>query len=71
MKIEKYTFYKQNKNDTIFWVDTPDTIGAFLFTFDKQKTYNLFADYPQNLTPEEKAVFDKENPDWANFFKSI
>ena len=36
-----------------FWVDNKDTIGEHLFTFDKVKIYNLFADYPHNLTPEE------------------
>ncbi len=28
----------------------------------------FFGDYPQNFTNEEKALFDKENPYWANFF---
>ena len=39
------------------------------FDFDKVKIYNLFADYPHNLTPEEKEIFDKENPYWCDFFK--
>ena len=46
-------FYKNHKSDVIFWVDNKDTIGEHLFTFDKVKIYNLFADYPHNLTPEE------------------
>lgn len=46
-------FYKNHKSDVIFWVDNKDTIGEHLFTFDKLKIYNLFADYPHNLTPEE------------------
>ncbi len=28
----------------------------------------MFADYPHKLTAEQKAVFDKENPHWADFF---
>ena len=62
-------WYKQEETDIIWWQDTPDRVGEFLFSFDKKKTYNLFADYPYNLTKEEKEIFDKENPYWAEFFK--
>ena len=62
-------FYKENSSDVIWWVDTSENDGVFLFSFDKKKIYNLFADYPHKLTPEQKAIFDKENPYWANFFK--
>jgi hypothetical protein len=61
-------FYRNNVNDVVWWVNNADTIGEHLFTFDKQKIYNLFADYPHNLTPSEKEMFDKENPEWAKFF---
>ena len=62
-------WYKQEEKDIIWWKDTPDMVGEFLFSFDKKKIYNLFADYPYNLTKEEKEIFDKENPYWAEFFK--
>lgn len=62
-------FYKENKNDKIYWVDNPEFIGEYLFSFDKKKIFNLFADYPYKLTKEQKEIFDKENPYWANFFK--
>lgn len=62
-------FYKQKEEDKIYWVDNVETIGEHLFTFDKKKIYNLFADYPQNLTQEEKEIFDKENPFWCDFFE--
>ena len=61
-------FYKKNKNDKIWWIDNIDTIGGFLFSFDKKKIFNLFADYPHNLTAEQKEIFDKENPYWKDFF---
>lgn len=61
-------FVKNNKGDVIFWLDNVESKGEFLFTFDKKKIYNLFADYPHNLTVDEKAIFDKENPYWRDFF---
>ena len=62
-------FYKNKETDTIWWVESLDTVGEFLFSFDKKKIFNLFADYPQNLTKEQKELFDKENPNWRDFFK--
>lgn len=62
-------FYKENETDQIWWVDTSDRDSEFLFSFDKKKVFNLFADYPHNLTPEQKEIFDKENPYWKDFFK--
>ena len=62
-------FYKNNPSDTVWWIDNLDEVGEFLFSFDKKKIYNLFLDYPQNLTIEEKKIFDKENPDWKHFFR--
>lgn len=67
-KNNQLEFFKNDKKDTIFWIDNLDNKGEFLFTFDKQKIYNMFADYPHNLTLEEKAIFDKENPYWRDFF---
>lgn len=69
MPNKEYTFYKENPDDKIWWVDTSDVDGVWLFSFDQKKVYNLFADYPHNLTKEEKAIFDDENPYWKDFFK--
>lgn len=62
-------FYKENKNDRIWWVDNIDEKGTHLFSFDKKKVFNLFSDYPYKLTKEEKEIFDAENPFWKDFFK--
>lgn len=62
-------FYKNNPTDKIWWIDNLDYVGEYLFSFDKVKIYNLFYDYPHNLTLEEKELFDKENPEWKEFFK--
>lgn len=61
-------FYKNKKTDIIWWVDNPDDIGIFEFSFDRAKIYNLFRDYPDAMTPEEVKIFDRENPFWAEFF---
>jgi hypothetical protein len=61
-------FYKENPSDKIWWVDDPTTKGDWLFSFDRETVFNMFEDYPWKLTPEQKAIFDKENPYWAEFF---
>jgi hypothetical protein len=63
------SFYKNEPNSKVYWVDNPDAIGVHEFSFDKKRVFNLFEDYPYALTPEEKAIFDKYEPYWADFFK--
>lgn len=67
--MEKVNFIKNNPDDMIWWVDNPENIGEWLFTFDKANVFNMFRDYPERLTKKQKEIFDKENPEWANFFK--
>ena len=62
-------FFKHEETDVIWWVENLDEKGQFLFTFDQKKIFNLFEDYPHNLTPEQKEIFNKENPYWKDFFK--
>lgn len=62
-------FVKNNKSDQIWWLDDPETKGEWVFSFDKETTFNMFRDYPYKLTKEQKEIFDKENPFWADFFK--
>ena len=61
-------WYKNNPKDKIWWKDTPDRVGEWIFSFDKSTEFNMFRDYPYKLSPEQKAIFDRENPDWAEFF---
>ena len=58
-------FYKNNPSDVIWWVENSDTVGEWLFSFDNETILNLFADYPDKLTSEQKEIFDKENPFWG------
>jgi hypothetical protein len=64
-----YNFYKEKSTNKVYWVDNPNVKGEFLFSFDRRTVFNLFADYPHKLTQEQKEIFDKENPYWAEFFK--
>lgn len=61
-------FYKKNKTDTILWIDNLETFGEHFFSFDKKHIYNLFQDYPHNMTDAEVEIFNSENPYWAEFF---
>lgn len=60
-------FYKNEETDQIWWVDN-DTVGIWEFTFDKKTIFQMFSDYPYKLTKEQKEIFDRENPFWAEFF---
>ena len=48
---------------------TVDAVGEWIFSFDKKQEFNLFADYPHNLTAEQVQIFDKENPEGVEFFE--
>lgn len=37
------------------------------FTFDKEHFFNL-KEYPKCLTKEQKEIFDRENPEYAEFY---
>ena len=59
----------KSDNKIVKWIKKPDSVGEMLFTFGDGKTFNLFRDYPHELTDDQKMIFDKENPYWAEFFK--
>ena len=67
--MEEIIFFKEHEEDSIWWVRTR-AYGIMEFSFDKKHIYNLFRDYPHAMTKEEVEIFDKENPYWADFFKS-
>ncbi len=64
-------WYKNEPSDKVWWLDNGAYVkGEHVFSFDKKHKYNLFADYPHNMKPEEVTIFDNENPFWAEFFRS-
>ena len=67
--LEGYSdFYKDSEESKVWWIDKIDVRGELLFSFDQQKIYNLFLDYPHNMTEEEVRIFNSENPFWRDFF---
>lgn len=63
-------WYKKNEEDKIWWLDNQDeTIGEFVFSFDKKKKYNIYTDFPHNMTEKEVKTFCEENPFWTGYFK--
>lgn len=63
-------FYKEKdkRNAKIWHTSKIDEIGEVNISFDRKKIYNLFEDYPYNMTQEEIKIFEKEEPYWAEFF---
>lgn len=61
MSTDKRTFVR-SESGRLWWVDDPDVIGEFLFSFDKHTVYNLFSDDWDKLTARQKAIFKEENP---------
>lgn len=62
-----YRFYKIDEEDQIWRVSTMGRLkGPLLFSFDKKTIFNYWTDYPKKLTKEQKALFDKENPELAD-----
>ena len=61
-------WYKKKPEHTIWWLNNLDTYGNVIFSFDLETRYEMFRDYPYNLTPEQKKIFDEENPRWKEFF---
>ena len=66
--IDEDGYYKKGSTKKVFWLYS-DKVGEHVFSFDKKKNYNLFEDFPHNLTKEEVNIFIKEEYYWTRFFK--
>lgn len=61
---------KKEPHNKVWWLEEVEpAIGEFVFSFDQKTEFNIFRDYPHNLTVDQKAIFDAENPYWVEFFK--
>lgn len=67
--VELGEWYKDEDWHQIWWLEVMNEKGLWLFSFDREKIYNLFEDYPDKLTAEEVEIFDREQPYWADFFR--
>lgn len=67
--VETGDWYKDRPSDKIWWLEVLNEKGLWLFSFDKEKIYNMFSDYPWNMSAEEVEIFDEEQPYWAEFFR--
>ena len=54
-------WYKINEDDKVWWLDD-DRVGEMVFSFDRENKFNLWEDYPNNLTEEQRKTLEKENP---------
>jgi hypothetical protein len=66
--LETGEWYKDEPWHQIWWLEVLNKKGLWLFSFDKVIIFNMFEDYPEKLTAEQKEIFDRENPYWADFF---
>ena len=57
--------YKSKREDVIWCLDDMSKRGPLLFSFDLEEVFNYWGDYPDHLTHEQKAIFDRENPGLA------
>lgn len=69
LRLGGLTVMSDNSSLRFSWIDNPEQVGEMLFTFDGVQVFNLFRDYPNALTPEQKRLFDEANPFWVDYFK--
>lgn len=55
-------FYRKHKSDKMWKVRYPELIGPLAVTFDKKHILNLWRDYPQNFTQEQRDILWEEWP---------
>ena len=66
-------FYKKKSDNIVWWLKETEGAnrGNHRFSFDKETVFDLMRDYPDKLTPQQKEIFDKENPYWAKYMQKL
>ena len=67
--VGEYEFFKEKPDNAVWEVRHIGYKGEILFSFDKKTILNLWTDYPDKFTEEQKEIFDREQPYWAEFFR--
>lgn len=52
------------------YINDDMVIGEVNVTFDREKVYNLFQDFPSAFTQEQLNILREEMPHWFEFFKA-
>lgn len=59
-------FYKNNLDSRVWWlVNNNSDFDEFLFSFDKNKIYDLYKDYGVNMSDEEMRILNEDEPAMA------
>lgn len=56
----KHQRLKELLSNSFIKIDNSETVGEWLFSFDKKRIFNMFRDYPHELTPEQKKYLMKK-----------
>lgn len=48
-------WYKNNPDDKIWWLNNPEVKGKWVFSFDKERIFNMFRDQKK----QKKPYYDK------------
>lgn len=63
------SFIKKDAKSKVWDAIPEEEDGGMYISFDCKKIYNLYKDYPDNMTEEEIEIFEKERPLWKKLFK--
>ena len=58
-------WFKKKPGDKVWFLANGE--DNIVFSFDRVHKFCLYRDYSK-MTKEQKEIFDKENPFWADFF---
>ena len=66
---QKISAFTKGKRQTILVGREKEVVGLIEITFDFKKIYNLWQDYPQNMSREEVEILNEGQPFWKDFLR--